>query len=470
MPAPVLFVGLPLLAAPIAYLLRRARAASVVVTTLVALLLAGLALWLPLDRPVAGLTFSSTLNILGRVMELEPGDRLALALISAQAAVLFLASSVARPGQFFQAAGLANLGLLAAALFVRPFLFAAFFLEMSAAVSVLMLAAPVVEGGPAFGGRGALRYLVYATLGLPFILLTGWLVEASALSPGDPAFLARATWLLLFGFGVLLAVVPFHSWMPAVAARSSPFAVAYVFSVLRLALVFLLLTFLDTYPWLRQNPQVYRLLTVVGGGMALAGALFTFGQRNFGRVMGYVMLVDIGAVLLGIGLGTRAGVESALVTLVVRGLGLPLWAMGLARLRQAAGADTFEAVAGLGRRMPMAAAAVVVGLLSVAGFPLTVGFVGRWVLLWPLVQIHPTAAFFVLAGIVSLGLVVARGLAALITPVPTPAAFSDLPRESRRAITLYAAGLVALLVLGLFPQWLLPAVTGAAGIFLRFTP
>ena len=53
----------------------------------------------------------------------------------------------------------------------------------------------------------------------------------------------------------------------------------------------------------------------MGGGMAAVGGLFAFGQQNFGRALGYALLIDIGAVLLALGLGTSAGVVAALTAL-----------------------------------------------------------------------------------------------------------------------------------------------------------
>jgi NADH-quinone oxidoreductase subunit N len=369
---------------------------------------------------------------------------------------------LAEPGRFYLPAGVAVLGLLAAALFVQPFLFAALFLELAAVLAVFMLgdeARPVT--------RGALRFLVFMTLGMPFILFTGWLLDATTASPGDASFVIKATFLLEIGFAILLAVVPFHSWLPVVAEHSPPLAAAFVFTVMSFPAVFLMLKFLDTYPWLGQNPAVYRALTLTGGGMVLVGAVFAFGQRNFGRAVGYAMMIDIGATLLALGLGTPSGVEAALVALVLRGLALLLWGIGLSDLRRVAGADDFDSLRGLARRYPFASAAVVFGLLSLVGFPVTAGFPGRWALLYLLAHLHPSAAILLVFGMVSIALVCARGLAALLTPLEAAA---DTPPESRIRIGVYGVSLVVLLVLGAFPQWLLPTVARAASVFTHVGP
>jgi formate hydrogenlyase subunit 3/multisubunit Na+/H+ antiporter MnhD subunit len=328
MSAPILFSAIPILLVPLVYLLHRARPVDVGLAVLVTVGLAALAISLPFGQPVGllgGLTVQDTTVVLGRSFTVEAADRLALAFMFSQAALLFLVAGIVETSASFLPVGLGVLGLLVAALFVRPFLFAAIFLELGAALAVFMLVADIP--GQALSRqatRGALRYLVYTTLGLPFILLTGWLLEANAANPSDPSFINQSTLMLMIGFTVLLAVVPFHSWVPAIAENAPPLAAAFVLSVVSQAVVFLLLSFLSTYPWLNQNPVVYRALTLAGGGMALLGAVFAFGQRNFGRSLGYAMLVDIGAVMLGLGLGTQAGVAAALTTLALRGIALPM--------------------------------------------------------------------------------------------------------------------------------------------------
>jgi formate hydrogenlyase subunit 3/multisubunit Na+/H+ antiporter MnhD subunit len=181
--------------------------------------------------------------------------------------------------------------------------------------------------------------------------------------------------------------------------------------------------------------------------------------------MGYMMLIDIGAVMLGIGLGTRTGVEAALATLAVRGLALPMWAAGLDYLRRMAGSDSFEALRGFAWRHPVAAIAIVLGVLSLAGFPLTAGFTGRWALFYLLAQIHPTAAFFLLLGTVSTGFVCARALATLLAGRGEAEAGGPTEQLHPIAIGLYGLGFVVLLVVGLFPQWVLPPVAGIAAVF-----
>jgi formate hydrogenlyase subunit 3/multisubunit Na+/H+ antiporter MnhD subunit len=325
--------------------------------------------------------------------------------------------------------------------------------------------------------RGALRYFAYHTLGMPFILFTGWLVETSAANPQDPRLLTLATFSLAAGFAILLGVVPFHSWLPVVAEHSPPLATMFVATVMRGPVMFLLLKLLDTYDWLAGNTFVGSALMLAGVGMVSLGALFVFGQQNLGRSVGYALVIEFGAIFLAIGLGTRAGVEAALATMALRGLGLWLWAVSLDQLRRAAreapeaplaGDDGFAALRGLGWRYPFAVTAVAMGMLSLMGLPLMAGFPPRWALLRLLAEQTPALAVTLLVAMTSVGVVVMRGLAALTTP-RTPDEVIR-PQESRLAMGAYSLGVVLILLLGAFPQWVLPAVTGAAGAFTRFAP
>jgi formate hydrogenlyase subunit 3/multisubunit Na+/H+ antiporter MnhD subunit len=240
-------------------------------------------------------------------------------------------------------------------------------------------------------------------------------------------------------------------------------------------LVLLLLNLLEAYPWLADHPLASSGLSLGGAGMVALGALFVFGQRNLGRSVGYLLVIEFGAVLLALGLGTRAGVEAALAAVIMRGVGLWLWAIGLDRLRRAArerdpdlpDEDGFEVLRGLGWQYPFAVTALAIGMLSTIGLPLMAGFPPRWALLRMLAEQTPALAALLLGAMTSVGVVVMRGLASLTTPRSPDEVIA--PRETRPAMVVYSLGVLTILLLGAFPQWVLPLVAGAGG-YARFGP
>jgi hypothetical protein len=94
-------------------------------------------------------------------------------------------------------------GLMVASLAVEPFLYAALFIEMA-----VLLAIPLLTSIYSPPGRGIVRFLIYQTLAMPFILVTGWLLAGVEASPGDLALAAQSTSMLGLGFAFLLAVFP----------------------------------------------------------------------------------------------------------------------------------------------------------------------------------------------------------------------------------------------------------------------
>src|SRR5438552_8087799 len=109
MSAPILFAGIPILAAPLVYLLVRTRPVATTLAVLITLVLAFLALTLPFGQAVGvlgGVTIQDTTTVLGRSFTVGAADRLALAFMFSQAALLFLVSGVADAGPAFLPAGL----------------------------------------------------------------------------------------------------------------------------------------------------------------------------------------------------------------------------------------------------------------------------------------------------------------------------------------------------------------------------
>ncbi|MBI3362669.1 MAG: hypothetical protein HY023_16330 [Chloroflexi bacterium] len=485
-PGAAIFAAAPLAAAGLVYFVRGWKSAAVIVAMLAVGALALFLLWLPLGPTsrVLGLGIdpAGAIGALGRTLRLETDDRPALMFMYLASFFLFGGGLAVPTPRAFLPAALCALSALSAALFVTPFVFATAFLEAAAILAVLMLSD---DESPRATQRGALRFLIFVTFSVPFILLTGWLLELYSGSPDELTLLSRATGLLAAGFVILLAVVPFHSWIPAVAQDASPFAAAFMFTVVQASITFFMLGFLNQYSWLGTNPQVYAWLRLAGLVMVIMGGAFAFAQRSFGRLMGYAVIADYGATLLAIGLDSADGLRVGIVLIALRGIALAVWGIGMGALRPAAGGgDDFGQMRGLGWKQPLAAAAVFVGGLSLVGFPLTAGFVGRWALWRLLAPAYPEAAIIVLLSAVSVGLAYARGLASLMAKGDQRLGVRVQPGDQRSgeaegiaperrtylgasplSLIYFVVGLAVIAVIGLYPQWLLPAVAKAAEAF-----
>ena len=106
------------------------------------------------------------------------------------------------------------------------------------------------------------------------------------------------------------------------------------------------------------------------------------GQRRWGALAGYATLVAWGAGLIALGQGTMGGAGLFVQMVLWRAGSLLLVGTGWGALFKAADQkDELERCEGLLRRRPLALLALVIGLLSLAGYPLTLGAAGRWPLL-----------------------------------------------------------------------------------------
>ena len=189
-----------------------------------------------------------------------------------------------------------------ASIAVEPFLYAALFIEMAVLLSIPMLTS--IHKPP---GKGVVRFLIYQTLAMPFILLAGWLLAGVEASPGDLALAAQSASMLGLGFAFLLAIFPLYNWIPMLAEEASPFAIGFLLWILPTTTLFFGMGFLDRYSWLRSSPQLAVALQSAGLLMVVTGGIWAAFQRHLGRIMAYGSVVETGLSLIALSLDSRVG-------------------------------------------------------------------------------------------------------------------------------------------------------------------
>lgn len=474
MASPLPLIILPLAMAPIVYLLRRWPIVASLSASATALATAGICLRLPLNNPT---------YVLGRELTLDHPSQMVIVFILITAAILFLCVWLTSQSpslrqtldcvqgraqdSAFVPFGLAILGLLSGAATMRLFLFAALLLEIAAIASVL-----AIQGDQQGSARAALRYLVMTALALPCFLVTAWLFELHARNPHNVALTDPAVTLLALGFAILLGVVPFHAWLPAVAVEAPPTATAFLVSTTHPVLFLLLTGLFQRHPWLIADGRAFQLLTVGGLLTAVIGGILALGQQDFGRLLAYAALSDLGCLLLGLGTASIEGLTATALQLINRSLALVLAGLGLASLRRYTLSNAFTDLGNVARRMPLVSAGLLAALLSLAGFPLTGGFASRWPIYHLVYQENHLYAIALVFSGGSVALGCWRGLLALLGPNANP----ELERESIPLLRYLPTAIVMLLLtllclmLGLFPQLFLPPILKAVEGFAFLGP
>ncbi|MBE0680832.1 MAG: hypothetical protein IH589_02875 [Anaerolineales bacterium] len=460
MNAPLLWIALPFITGVLILFFLRERYSALAGGGLSAIL-ALIALIIPIDTALLigsiSLKISPSIQFFGRSFELNTADGPLLAIIFGIATLWFFGTEASGTANRFVSLGLMIISLLTASIAVEPFLYAALLLEIAAMLIVLLLV-------PAYQkpGRGVVRFLIYQTLAMPFILFSGWMLAGVESSPGDLSTTTQAGTILGLGFAFLLAVFPLYNWIPMLMEENSPYATGFLLWVLPTFTVIFALGFLDRYAWLRTSPQLASAIQFAGVLMVASGGIFAALQRHIGRMLGYASIAETGLLILIMGLKPSEIVNLTFLILIPRGLALAVWALALSIIKRLAYSLRFNEIQGLARRYPLAVIALLLAQLSMSGFPLLAGFPARLAIWQELAAQSLGITVWVFAG--SLGLLVAA--------IRTLAVFVMVDEEKKWGLNeswvqsaMLGLGVIGLFILGLFPQVLLPFMVNLPSLF-----
>jgi multicomponent Na+:H+ antiporter subunit D len=114
---------------------------------------------------------------------------------------------------------------------------------------------------------------------------------------------------------------------------------------------------------------------LTGAAGVVIGSLQAIGARSLMRLGAYAIAAQAGCALIGAALGSTAGFAAALLQLTAMAAAALALFGGAAAM---SAAPSLNALDGLGRRAPLAGAAMTIAALSLMGAPLTIGFLSRW--------------------------------------------------------------------------------------------
>ncbi len=447
MNAPSLWIILPILIGGFTLLLLDEH--SIAITGgLVSLILAGIALVVPIDEAMGfgpiSFKIASSVSFLGRSLVLSAAEAPLLAMIFGMCALWFFGGEAAGVAKRLIPLGLIITALLVASIAVQPFLFASLLIEMAVLVAVPLLSP--LEQKP---GQGVIRFLIYQTLGMPFILFAGWLLAGVEASPGDLALTVQSTVMLGLGFAFLLAIFPLYNWIPQLMEESSPYAVGFLLWILPTTIIIFGISFLDRYAWLRTSAQVIDGLRVVGLLMLVSGGLWAAFQHHFGRLMAYTTIAETGFLLLAVSMAAGTSADLVFLFLIPRGISLAIWALSLSIFKTKDETFHFSSMQGLARTYPLATAGLVLAALSNAGFPLLAGFPPRLALWQSLAYESTGEAIWYLVGLLGLLIGAFRMLAVLVMQKEET---TWSLKENLVQRGMLSIGILGLFILGIFPQ------------------
>jgi multicomponent Na+:H+ antiporter subunit D len=265
------------------------------------------------------------------------------------------------------------------------------FLEISSLASYTLISL----GSRRQALTAALTYLLLGTIGGTFVLIgigllyqvTGTLnladLSARIANEYDHRTVHVAFAFLAVGAAIKLAVFPLHQWLPNAYATAPTAVSAFLAGTGTKVIYYLLVRIVCTLfgaSFVFGILRFDRLLVPLSVAAMFAGSAAAIYQKSLKRLLAYSSVAQVGYLTLALGLGTESALTAGLIHLfnhAVMKAGLFLTA-GCFVLRT--GSDELEALAGIGRRMPISTAAFVVGGLGLIGVPATAGFISKWYL------------------------------------------------------------------------------------------
>jgi NADH-quinone oxidoreductase subunit N len=255
------------------------------------------------------------------------------------------------------------------------------------------LARPKLESEEA-----ALKYFLLGTFSSGFVLYgialifgatarTDLVGVVASLTEGsaNPALFVVGAGLVLVGFAFKMAAVPFHMWLPDVY-QGAPTSVTGFMAVATKAAGFaaLMRVFVIAFPGIAE--QMTPILWTLAALTMIAGNVLALAQTNIKRLLAYSSIANAGYLLVAFVPYGQAGVVGQSVASMLYYLAayaittFGAWAVVIL-LEGAEGKGLgLSDYAGLAKKYPWLAAAMLIFMLSFAGIPLTIGFWGKFYL------------------------------------------------------------------------------------------
>lgn len=386
------------------------------------------------------------------------------------------------------------LAALGSAVLVASAHFVSFFLGLEI-LSVALYALNAYLNTRRFPLEAGIKYLVLAASSAAFLLFGMALVYAELgtmdfakirqlimTSPDfSRAVLLAGSALIITGFGFKLALVPFHLWTPDIYEGAPAPVTAFIATVSKGAMFALLLRY---FYWSGSHHfvPIFLVFTIIAIASMIAGNFLAMMQNNVKRILAYSSIAHMGYLLVAFQAGGDLAVQAVTFYLVAYFI-TTLGAFGVITVMSSGerDADDLADYRGLFWRRPVLAAVFTAMLLSLAGIPVTAGFVGKffiitagassaiWLLVFVLIVTSVFGLYYYLRIIVTMysGLPHApEDEAHAAAPAPEPTRASSLVPALSLGGGIALAVLTILLVwVGVYPSTLLHIIhTTVAGV------
>jgi NADH-quinone oxidoreductase subunit N len=256
--------------------------------------------------------------------------------------------------------------------------------------SICLYVLVAIETDDLLSLEGGLKYLIIGSVGAAFLLYGGALVYGAtgqlefdrvraALAGGEAhgVLLLAGVALVLVGLGFKANAAPFHMWTPDAYEGAPTPVTAFMSAATKVvALVIMLRVLVTAFP--RQSDVWEIGLAGLVFACFIAGNLGALRQANVKRMLAYSTVAHSGFLLTAVAADSALGGRALLYYLTIyAAMNVGAFAIVAIREREIGRPVEVADFAGWGYRRPLLSIAMVVFMLSLAGFPPTGGFLGK---------------------------------------------------------------------------------------------
>lgn len=236
----------------------------------------------------------------------------------------------------------------------------------------------------------ALKYFIITHLGSLFVLVAFIIVYAQsgfvhfstlwgAFQMNVPGLPLIGT-LFLIGFGVKMAVVPFHIWLPDTHS-DAPMPVTIMLAAAMLSMgTYGILRFPMSFFTLEQFAMFSLPMMMVGILSQYYGAVMALVETDIKRIIAYSSVSQMGYILFGLGTLTFSGLVGATLHVIYHAIVKALLFCCVGWIFKTVGSRDIQFIRGLGKKVPLLTVCAVIGALSIAGIPALAIFNSEWLI------------------------------------------------------------------------------------------
>jgi multicomponent Na+:H+ antiporter subunit D len=222
----------------------------------------------------------------------------------------------------------------------------------------------------------------------------------------DKSFYLFVQLLILSGFGLKAAIIPFHAWLPD-AHSSAPSPISAMLSGVLIKAVGIYVIIRLFFNMFVISESMAILITTLGTLSMVVGVFLAIGQWDIKRLLAYHSISQMGYVILSVGIGmilVSRGVKQEVAALAIAG-GLfhlinhaafkGLLFLNAGAIEYTTGTRDLREMGGLAKSMPATSATSFVASMSISGIPPFNGFFSKLIIIIAAVM----ARFYLLAAL-----------------------------------------------------------------------